>query len=282
MLGPPNAGKSSLLNRLLGEKLAIVSAKPQTTRSRLLGILSLEGAQLLLVDTPGRHEGGRPLNLALNRQVEAAADDCDVAVLLMDLRAGWRDGHTELLARLRARGAPVVLAGTKLDLPGAREAPFPPPEATGAAAALRLSARTGEGVQELVREIALRLPESPPYHDREQLSDRPLRFLAAELVREAAFEELVQELPYALAVEVVGFDESRPDGVRIRANLIVERASQKRIVVGTGGEVVKRIGMRARQEVARLLGAPVHLSLWVVVEPDWCRRPARLEALGYR
>jgi GTP-binding protein Era len=281
LLGPPNAGKSSLLNRLLGEKLAIVSAKPQTTRSRLLGILSLEGAQVLLVDTPGRHAGGRPLNAALNQQVAAAADDCDLALLLLDLREGWRAEHAELLARLCARGAPVLLVGTKLDLAGARELPFPPPEAAGVAAALRLSGATGEGADELLREIVARLPESPPYHDREHLSDRPLRFLAAELVREAAFEELEQELPYALAVEVVEFDESRPDGVRIRANLIVERASQKRIAVGSGGAVVKRIGVRARHEIARLLGTPVHLGLWVVVEPGWSKRRARLEALGY-
>ncbi len=281
LLGPPNAGKSTLLNRLLGEKLAIVSHRPQTTRSRLLGILSLEGAHLLLLDTPGLQRGSRLLDRVLRQHVDEAAGDCDVAVLLVDLLAGWRGEHAELLARLARRRVPVLLAGAKLDLPGARGAPWPPPAAGGVAAALRLSARTGEGVAALLREIRDRLPEARPLFDPEQLSDRPLRFLAAERVREAAFEELAQEIPYCLAVEVVGFDESSPGRVRIAAHLIVERESQKRIAVGTGGAVVKRIGIRARREIEQLVGAPVYLDLRVKVEPRWSRRRGRLEALGY-
>ncbi len=281
LLGRPNAGKSTLLNRLLGEKLAIVTARPQTTRSRILGILTLESAQLLLLDTPGLHRGKRPLNTALDAIAHAAAADCDVALLLLDPRAGWSDEEAAVFAELRARGKPVVVAATEGAEPGARSAAWPPAESEGAAATPRISARTGEGLDDLLRELCQRLPESPPLYPADQLSDRPLRFLAAELVREAAFEELGQELPYALAVEILEFREDRPDLTRIRANLLVERDSQKRIAVGTGGQVVKRIGSRARREIERLLGVRVHLELWVKVERNWGRRPKRLESLGY-
>lgn len=282
LLGRPNAGKSTLLNRLLGQKLAIVTPKPQTTRSRLLGILTLPGAQLMLLDTPGLHAGAQPLNLALHEMADEAARDCDVAVLLVDLGRGWEEPHAALWKQLRERGTPVVLAGTRSDRPEAAAAEWPPAGVEGAAAVLRVSARTGEGLEALREAIVAQLPRSPAYYPEDELSDRPLRFLAAELVRESAFEELAQELPYALAVEVVEFDESRGDLARIRADLIVERASQKRIVVGRGGAVVKRIGMGARREIEKLLGTRVHLDLWVKVEPGWSRRPRRLRDLGYQ
>ncbi|MEE2677150.1 MAG: GTPase Era [Myxococcota bacterium] len=281
LLGWTNAGKSTLLNHLLGEKLAIVTAKPQTTRSRILGILTRDDAQLLLLDTPGMHTGARSLNAVLNDQVDEAAADCDVALLLVDPREGWSAAHNTLHAALRARGTPVIAAATKIDLPAAREAIWPPAEAGPAEAWLRISARTGEGVPELLAELTRRLPEAPRLYPADQLSDRSLRFLVAEQVRESAFEELAQELPYALAAEVVEFDEGDPDLVRIRANIVVEHASQKKIVVGAGGRMVKRIGIRARKEIEILLGGRVHLALWVKVEPKWQKRRKRLEALGY-
>jgi GTP-binding protein Era len=281
LLGRPNAGKSTLLNRWVGEKLAIVTARPQTTRSRILGILSLERAQLLLVDTPGLHRGSRPLNLALNALAEEAAADCDVALLLLDPREGWGEDHAGLLEALRRRGTPVLVVGTKLDLSGVRAAPWPPPGSGAAAGALRVSARTGEGLDALLRAVVERLPEGPALYPDDQLSDRPLRFLVSELVREAAFEELGQELPYALAVEVEEFDESRPDLVRIRANLLLERRSQKQIAVGAGGRVIRAIGIRARRQIEGLLGRRVHLALWVKLEPGWQKRPKRLKSLGY-
>ena len=278
ILGRPNAGKSSLLNAILGEKLAIVCAKPQTTRSRILGIKNRLGAQLLFVDTPGLHASERAFNAILNRQAEEAGDDCDVALVLFDLLGGFCDDHAALLARLRERGTPALVVGTKLDRAGAREAAFPPP---GGELALRVSAHTGEGVEILLDALCERLPESPPLYPEDDLSDRPLRFLAAELVREAATDALDQELPYALAVEIEQFDESRSDLVRIRANLIVERASQKKIAIGERGSRIKQIGIRARREIEKLVGAQVHLELWVKVEPRWTKRPARIKALGY-
>jgi GTP-binding protein Era len=281
ILGRTNAGKSTLLNRLLGEKLAIVTAKPQTTRSRILGILGLENAQVLLVDTPGLHRGAKRLNVAMRAVIDEAAEDCDVALLLVDPVEGWGEDHAELLERLAGRGAPVVVAATKCDLPRTREAPWPPDGAAAAQVQLRVSARTGEGVEALLEALVRHLPEAPPLYPEDQLSDRPLRFLAAELVREAAFEELSQELPYALAVEVLEFKEDRPDLVRIRANLLVERASQKQIAIGAGGRLIKRIGIRARREIEKLVGTQVHLELWVKVEPKWARSPKRLKSLGY-
>ncbi len=281
ILGRPNAGKSTLLNRLLGEKLAIVTPKPQTTRSRILGILNRDGAQLLLLDTPGFHESPKALNRALNTVVEEAVDDCDVAVLLVDPAAGWGAGHDALRDRLAKRGVPLVVVGTKADRVEPDAASWPPEGAREAAATLRVSARSGEGIEALLDALVARLPEGPHLYPDDELTDRPLRFLAAELVREVAFEELAQEVPYSLAVEIDSFDESRPDGVRIRANLLVERSSQKPIVLGRGGERIKAIGSEARRRIGALLDRPVHLALWVKVEPRWSRRPKRLKSLGY-
>ncbi len=282
ILGPPNAGKSTLLNAVLGEKLAIVTAKPQTTRSRILGIHRAPGAQIAFVDTPGRHTGSRPLNAALNEAVREAAEGCDVGLLLVDLTRGWEEIHQSLHDELAARGTPVVVAGTKADLPGADRGSWPPPGATGANACLKVSARRGHGLDALVDALVAALPESPPLYPEDELTDRPVRWLVAELVREAVFEELVQELPYQIAVEVVEFDESRPDRVRIRANLLVVRDSQKRIVVGSGGSVIKRIGVRARREIEAFLGLPVHLELWVKIDPRWLKNPKRIKSLGYQ
>jgi GTP-binding protein Era len=278
LLGRPNAGKSSLLNRLLGSKLAIVSAKPQTTRSGILGIVTLPSAQLLLLDTPGFHAGEtKPLNVALNEIVDRVAGRCDAAALLVDLTRGWDADYRALRERLSDRGKPLLLVGTKADLAGPGDVDWP----EGVAAPVAVSARTGAGIDELLSRLVALLPVSEPLYPPDELSDRPLRFLAAELIREAAFDALEQELPYALAVEVVEYDERRADLVRIRANLLVERASQKQIVIGRGGRVVKRIGSRARREIEELVGARVHLELWVKLEPRWSRSPKRLKSLGY-
>ena len=281
LLGRPNAGKSSLLNRLLGEKLAIVTAKPQTTRSRLLGIVTRPGAQLLVVDTPGFLAGTRPLETAMRAAAEEAAGDCDVALLLIAPGAGFEAVHAEWLARLAERQTPVLLVATQCDRPEASALSWPPPEASDSAGALRTSARTGEGTEALIERVVSLLPEAPAFYPEDEITDRPVRFLAAEAVREAVFESLAQELPYRMAVEVVDFDESDPALTRIRANLLVERDSQKRIVIGRGGAQIKAIGMQARGEIERLLGRQVHLALWVKIDPDWLRKPKRLKSLGY-
>jgi GTP-binding protein Era len=284
LLGPPNVGKSTLLNRLVGEKLAIVSAKPQTTRGRLLGILTLPDAQLLLLDTPGLHAGAGALHEAMRQAAEEAVRDCDLALVLVDRGRGWEPAHEIARAALAARGRRWLLVGTKADAmwPGSGLGAWPPPEAAAAEFALEVSARTGEGIEALVRAVSARLPEGAALHAQDALTDRPLRFLAAELVREAAFELLHEEVPYAVAVEIEEFDESRPDLVRIRANLLIERASQKRIVVGSGGAMIREIGRRARLGIEQLVGTRVHLALWVKEDPRWSQRARRVEELGYR
>ena len=272
LLGRPNAGKSTLLNRLLGQKLAIVTAKPQTTRSRILGIVTRPDAQLLLLDTPGFHTSPKALNQALGEVVDEVAEDCDLAVLLVDPRTAWDEEHEALHARFAARDTPCLVVATKGDL-GA-----PPP---GLPFDLALSARTGEGVEALVDRLVAELPEGPAFYDPEQVTDRSLRFLAAELVREAAFEALSQEIPYETAVEIEAFDESDPQLTRIRATLLVEKKSQKGMVVGKGGRMIKEIGIQARKGLEGMLDTKVHLELWVKVEPKWTKRPNRLKSLGY-
>lgn len=291
LLGRPNAGKSTLLNRLLGEKLAIVTAKPQTTRSRILGVLTRPGAQLLLLDTPGFCDVGAPgapgasgapgarrgaaLIRALNEIALRVASDCDAAVLLVDPAQGWSAAHAALRGQFARRGAPLLVAASKCDSQRACAA------AAALPADLRISARTGAGVEALIERLAALLPESPALYDADTLTDRSLRFLAAEAIREAVFEELSQELPYSTAVEIECFDESRPGLARIRANLLVERKSQKGIAVGKGGAKIAAVGRRARFAIEALLGCRVHLELWVKQEPKWSQRPARLRSLGY-
>jgi GTP-binding protein Era len=281
LLGAPNAGKSTLLNHLLGEKLAIVTAKPQTTRSRILGIWSRPDAQVLLVDTPGLHESSRPLNTALNEAVEEAVAGCDLALLLVDRRGGWGETQQQLFDALERAGKPVIVVGTKADLARKKGVSWPPLEAAHAEAVMDISAATGKGVEALIEQVIERLPESPPLYPDDELTDRPLRFLVAEQVREVAIECLGQELPYEIAIDVTSFDESRPNITVIRANLLVARNSQKLIAVGKGGAMIRRIGTRARPPIERLVGTKVHLELFVKVDPKWLKSPKRIEALGY-
>jgi GTP-binding protein Era len=258
-----------------------VTAKPQTTRSRILGIHSLPSAQIVFIDTPGLHRGGKLLNAVLNEAVEETVRDCELALLLVDLRQGWTPAHDELIVGLRAARTPTIVVGNKRDLAAAGRAAWPPSEAGEVLACHRVSARTGKGIPALLERIIDQLPESPSLYPEDDLTDRSLRWLAAELVREALFEELQQELPYGMAVELIDFDESRPEMVKLRANLLVVRDSQKRIVIGSGGRQIKRIGVRARREIEALLGTRVHLELWVKVDPSWAKDKDRIEELGY-
>jgi GTP-binding protein Era len=281
ILGPPNAGKSTLMNRILGEKLAIVTAKPQTTRSRILGIHTTPGAQILFVDTPGLHEGGKLLNTALNEAVEDAARKCDVGVILVDLTRGWQDVHQQLREKLAKFKKPAIVVGTKCDLVNADKRVEVPAGDDQPVATLRVSGLTGEGSVEVEAAIVEQLPESPRLYEDDILTDRPVRWLAGEFVREAVFEYLGQELPYSMAVDVIKYKEGAADLVEIHANILVMRDSQKRIVVGKGGAMVKRIGIRARLQIEQLIGSRVHLRLFVKVDPKWLKSAKRIDALGY-
>lgn len=280
LLGPPNVGKSSLLNALLGQRLAIVSAKPQTTRSRILGILPRGDAQILFLDTPGRHRGTRSLNTSLNAIVDEVARDCDVALLLVDRSRGWSDTHDELVRALEAAGREKIVVFTKCDLAPAEPGEFVMPAAL-AEGALPVSARKGKGLDALLDAIVARLPISPPLYGSDDLTDRPVRFLCAELIREAAMGLLADELPHSIAVQVLAYEEGGSRPTRIQADLLVERDSQKRIVVGQGGQKIKQIGIRARQAIEALIGAKVHLELFVKIDPQWSKSARRMVELGY-
>jgi GTP-binding protein Era len=269
------------MNRMLGEKLAIVSRKPQTTRSRILGIHTTPNAQVLFVDTPGLHASSKLLNTALNEAVDDAARKCDVGVILVDLAEGWQDLHQELREKLSAAGKPTLVVGTKCDLAGASNGIDMPKIPCEPVAVLRASGLTGEGIDEVEAAIIEQLPESPRLYEEDVLTDRPVRWLAGEFVRESIFEYLGQELPYSMAVEVIKYKEDAADLVIIHANILVMRDSQKRIVVGKGGAMVKRVGIRARKQIEAMIGSRVHLKLFVKVDPKWLKSAKRIDALGY-
>jgi GTPase len=285
LIGRPNAGKSTLLNRLVAEKLAITSPKPQTTRHRLLGILNLAGAQLLFLDTPGVLEPKDPLNLSLVQAALSSLAEADVVVWLVEPRPPDLREKV-LLPQVRALKKPFIIALNKIDLMNkprllpvmaAYHEHFPD------APVVPLSALVGDGLPALVAEIVQRLPKAPPLFPEEQLTDRTERFLVAEIIRERLFHHTGEEIPYAVAVSVEEFDESRrPDLVRIQVVIYVEKASQKGIVIGKGGRLLKRVGQEAREEAEKLLQAKVFLDLWVKVWKNWRRDPRALRQFGYQ
>jgi GTP-binding protein Era len=282
--GRPNTGKSSLLNRLVGQKIAIVSSKAQTTRHALIGILTTADCQYVFVDLPGyqsRHVSG--LNRTLNRQATEGTRDCDVVVFVVEaLRYGAAD--REVLARIPARQT-VVAAVNKIDLVKNRLELLPFLERLSKqrefAAIVPVSAGRGTNLPELLRVLGGLLPEGPAAYPAEQLTDRDERFFAAEILREKLFQLLGEELPYRCDVALESFkQEGRLR--RIEATVWVERDSQKPIVIGARGELLKRISSAARKDMERLFGGKVYLGVWVKVKRDWTGDERLLRQLGYR
>lgn len=274
--GRPNAGKSTLLNRLVGQKLSIVSAKPQSTRNRVVGIRTDANAQIILLDTPGLLEPAYALQEAMHRTALAALREADVIVHVAD--ATQPVESLASAARLAEPPlAPVFTALNKADLlTSGQRARI----AASCPDAIFVSARTGDGVDDLVTRITERLPESPFLYPEDEISTQHLRFFTGELIRETALEQLTDELPYSLACEIEEFRESRKP-VYIRAVLHVERESQKRIVIGAKGAQIRDIGQAARRKVETLLGEPVYLDLWVKVLPNWRKNAHALARFGY-
>ena len=273
LAGEPNAGKSTLLNALVGEQLAIVSPKPQTTRVPVQGLVTEEEAQALIVDPAGLITPAYPLQEAMRRAALAVIEGADVVLHLHPLASHPAPPLEALLAGSTRVPAVRLTVYTKADLvPAARRASLEP----GAAA---VSAVTGEGVAGLKARVMAALPDGPFLYDAEDVGTQPLRFFAAEFIREAVFAELRQELPYAVAVQIDAFREAET-GVYIRATLAVERESQKPIVLGKGGRTIKAVGTAARARIAAFLGRAVHLDLWVTVWPKWRADTARLAELG--
>jgi GTP-binding protein Era len=283
LMGFPNAGKSTLLNRLVGEKLAITSPKPQTTRRRLLGIVNLPEAQLLFLDTPGVLDPKGALNATLVSAALNALSEADVVVWLVEPRPPASDDRV-LLPQLRQLERPLIVALNKIDtvakprllpLISAYHDLFP------GAPIIPLSALSGDGVAELTTEILKLLPASPPLYPPDQETDSTERVLVAELIRERVLHHTTEEIPHAVAVQIEEFDEGRrPHLVKIRAVIFVERNSQKGILIGKQGSMLKAIGAEARGEIEALLGARVFLELWVKVWKNWRKDPKALRALG--
>lgn len=285
LIGRPNVGKSTLLNAILGQKLSIVTAKPQTTRQRLAGIKTSGSGQVVYLDTPGIHaSAGRALNRYMNRVARAAFRDVDVILFLIE--AGrWTQQDRRIEKMLSSVEQPVLLVINKIDTLASRAellafiAETVDPEAFEQV--LLISAKQGDGVADLETRVTAMLPFSRPFYDEDQITDRSERFLAAELLREALTERLHQELPYALTVEIEQFSRE-VNLLRISAIIWVERDSQKQIAIGKGGKALKQIGSQARMAMEELFGSKVFLRTFVKVSKDWSRSEKLLEKFGYQ
>ncbi len=278
LVGRPNAGKSTLLNALVGRKLSIVTARPQTTRHRVLGILSDDGHQIILLDTPGLLEPRYKLQERMMDSVQQSIDEADLLLFLAD---ATRPVDTEMLRVLEGRRALLVL--TKLDLLPQEDA-LPKAEAYGQAHAFEaivpVSAQKGYNLDTLVRTIVERLPLGPPYYPKDEVSEHPERFFVAEIVREKIFQQFRQEVPYATQVNIVLFEEQEARDY-IDAEIVVERDSQKGILIGKGGQALKRVGTRARHDIEAFTGRPAFLKLHVKVRGDWRNKDTFLREYGY-
>src|SRR4051812_42620542 len=272
VIGAPNAGKSTLVNALVGQKVAIVSPKAQTTRARLMGIAVEGQAQILLVDTPGIFEPRRRLDRAMVAAAWTGAQDADLVVLVIDSAAGRKADLERIVASLAGRQHPLILVLNKVDLVNKADLLGLSADLAGRLEpdqVYMISAANGDGVAHLKQALADAMPEGPWLYPEDVLSDATDRMVAAELTREQIVNQLHQELPYATAVETETW-EDRPDGsTEIRQQILVERDSQKAIVIGKGGRRLKSIGAAARAEIAEHLGRPVHLFLHVKVNPRW-------------
>ncbi|MDB5512528.1 MAG: GTPase Era [Enterovirga sp.] len=283
LIGAPNAGKSTLLNTLVGAKVSIVSHKVQTTRQLVRGIVIEGASQIVFVDTPGIFQPKRRLDRAMVSSAWGGAGDADVVGLLVDARRGLDEGADAVVARLAQGSGRKVLILNKVDIvdrPKLLELAGSLNARIGFAETFMVSALTGDGVDDLKRSLAGMMPDGPWLYPEDQISDAPLRQLAAEITREKIFERLHQELPYHSTVETDSWEE-RPDGsVRIEQTVFVERDSQRMIVLGKGGQTIKAIGQLSRRDIAEIAEKPVHLFLHVKVRENWGDDPARYREMG--
>jgi len=285
ILGAPNAGKSTLLNRMLGQKLSITSKKPQTTRNRILGVVHRSGAQVVFLDTPGIHRAKNPLNLRIVDAALGTLSEADLVLLVVDAQMPDKPSEQLLLDKLAQQNLPVLLALNKIDLVPRQDLlaqiehwsqrfPF--------TAVVPISAKSGEQVDRLQAAMEDNLPEGPPFFPPESLTDLPTRFIAAEMIREKAFRLTGQEIPYAVAVTIDSFKEEKQGAlIRIHASIHVERDSQKGIVIGKQGAKLKQIGEAARKEIEEMLGSKVFLKLFVRVQKNWTKDTRALRKFGY-
>ncbi|MDO3380054.1 GTPase Era [Geoalkalibacter halelectricus] len=284
IIGRPNVGKSTLLNRVLGQKISITSNKPQTTRNRILGICNRPGEQILFLDTPGIHQARGPLHRYMVEQALGTVGGVDLVLYLVEATAGPLRRSDEVLERVAACGRPLFLVINKIDQ-------VPRPQLLEMIASYQrysfvetvpVSALKGEGVEDLLKTIGRYLPEGPRYYPGDQVTDLPERFIVAEFIREKVMRQTREEIPYGCAVEVESFTEKPEKNlIVIEAVIHVEREAHKRIVIGNKGAMLRKIGSEARQSIEALLGARVFLELFVRVQKDWTRSERLVRDLGY-
>jgi len=285
ILGRPNVGKSTLFNRILGDKIAIVTKKPQTTRNRILGIKNVEGGQFIFLDTPGLHEGRLELNQRMVRTAISSGRDADILTFIIEASSPLVEKDQQMIKSLEGSKGVPFLAINKIDLVK-RETLLPIIDQYQRLRPfykiIPVSAITGEGVAILLNEIMKVLPESPPYFPDDMITDQTERFLVAEIIREKVIQQSYQEIPYSTAVTIEEFKEHPERNLLvIKGTIHVERDSQKKIVIGKGGQKLRKIGEAARKEVEAFLETRVFLELWVSVEKDWTHDPRALNRLGY-
>jgi len=285
ILGRPNVGKSTLFNRFLGDKIAIIAEKPQTTRNRILGNKHVEGGQLIFLDTPGIHRGRSELSQRMVRTAIASGRDADVLLFLIEAASPLVEKDQQMIESLTGSKGVSFLVINKMDLVK-RKNLLPIMDQYQKLHSFKeiipISAMSGEGTDILLEEILRVLPESPPYYPEDMVTDQTERFWVSEMIREKVIHQTYQEIPYSTAVTIEEFKEhSEKNLVVIKATIHVERDSQKKILIGKGGEKMRRIGEAARKEVEAFLGTRVFLELWVTVERNWTQNPQALNRLGY-
>jgi len=281
IVGKPNVGKSTLLNALVGEKLSIITSKAQTTRHRILGILSGQDFQVVYSDTPGIIKPNYELQEAMMRYVNTSLEDADVLLYVVDLEDKFNDD--EVIRRIQQAQVPIILVLNKIDKARGSQVHDKLAywkEQINPTTLVAVSALEKTNVEGLFAQILELLPEHPPYFDKEQLTDRPERFFAAEFVREQLFEHYRQEVPYSCQALVTEFVEDERI-IRMRAEIYVERKSQKGIIIGHKGESIKKVGIGARKQMEAFFGKQVHIELFVKVEPDWRSKQQKVRYFGY-
>ncbi|WP_397326746.1 GTPase Era [Paenibacillus sabuli] len=285
IVGRPNVGKSTLVNRIIGQKIAIMSDKPQTTRNKIHGVYTTERAQIVFLDTPGIHKPSSKLGEHMIRSAESALSEVDAILLLVDVSEGLGGGDRYIINMLKQSEAPVVLVLNKIDK-------VHPEELLPIIAQYKglhdfdqiipVSALEGNNVQTLLDELTAYLPEGPQYYPDDQITDHPEQFVCAELIREKILHLTREEIPHSIAVEIESMSKGANDVVQIGAVIYVERDSQKGIVIGKRGALLKEVGRMARTDIEHLLGSRIFLELWVKVKKDWRNHDRVLKDLGFR
>ena len=282
IVGRPNVGKSSLMNRMIGEKIAIVSARPQTTRSRIMGVLTAPGHQIVFLDTPGIHDPRTRLGEYMMHSVKDAMDGMDAVLVILDV-THITPGDLEIAESMKAKKVPAVLALNKIDLVSPEQILAATARAAeiGYEEIIPVSAKTGSGVDELISCLQKHLPAGPKYFPDDMITDQPERVLCAEIIREKALRHLRDEVPHGIGVEIMKIETLSDHLTEINATVYCERDAHKGIIIGKHGAMLQTIGTESRMDIEKLLDTHVNLKLWVKIRPDWRNNASDLKNLGY-